>query len=108
MANNHEHVEGGHHVIPANLLLKILLWLFFLTILTVITAKFMQLGVLAVPVAIVIAVTKAVLVMSYFMGLKYETKINRAVFASGFVFLALLFFFCMLDIYSRYIQSSTL
>ena len=39
--------------------------------------------------------------MGYFMGLKYDSKENKMIFASGFFFLALLIFFCLLDIFSR-------
>jgi cytochrome c oxidase subunit 4 len=109
MGQKHDtHQPGGHHVIPAALLTKVLLILLGLTVLTVVTAKFMHLGLLATPVAVVIAVAKALLVMAIFMGLKYETKLNRAMFATGFIFLGVLIFFCVLDIYSRYNQTSTL
>jgi cytochrome c oxidase subunit 4 len=106
--NKETHQPGGHHIIPAALLTKVLMILFVLTVLTVVTAKFLHLGVLATPVAVVIAVAKALLVMAIFMGLKYETKLNRAMFATGFFFLFVLIFFCVLDIFSRYHQTSTL
>ncbi|MBX3016874.1 MAG: cytochrome C oxidase subunit IV family protein [Bdellovibrionaceae bacterium] len=118
MASNHGHSAGGqpqvenyanaHHIVPAALLTKILLALVALTVLTVVTAKFVHLGALAVPVAFGIALVKALMVMGYFMGLKYDTKGNRIIFATGFMGLALLFFFCALDTFSRVLQSNTL
>jgi len=104
---NHQHQEGGHHIVPAAILGKVAVALLALTALTVITAR-MHLGVLATPIAFAIALVKAFLVMAFFMGLKYDSKSNRMLFLSGFAFLALLFFFCALDIYSRVPQVSTL
>lgn len=103
MGNNH----NEHHVIPFSILAKVCVALLVLTVLTVATAQ-MKLGALAAPVAIVIAVAKALLVMAYFMGLKYDEKSNRIIFSLGFVFLGLLFIFCALDIWTRIAQNSTL
>lgn len=115
MAANHSsssqsvsHDHGGHHVVPAALLTKILSILIVLTVLTVVTAKFLHMGHLAVPVAFAIALVKALLVIGYFMGLKYDSKGNMIIFATGFVGLALLFFFSALDTFSRVFQGSTL
>lgn len=106
MASN-QHEAGGHHIVPAAILGKVAVALLVLTGLTVGAAQ-MHLGALEAPVAILIALVKAFLVMAFFMGLKYDTKMNRAIFLSGFAFLALLFLFCALDIHSRVNQISTL
>lgn len=105
--NNEEH-EGGHFIIPFEVLRNVALALMGLTVLTVFTAKFMHLGVLAGLVAFAIAFVKALLVMGYFMGLKYDTKLNRFIFSTGFIFLVILAFFSVLDIWTRISQSSTL
>lgn len=81
--------------------------LFVLTVLTVVMAR-IHLGMFAAPVAFLIAAVKAYLVMSFFMGLKYDDKSNRIIFASGFFFLAILFFFSALDIWTRVVVQSTL
>jgi cytochrome c oxidase subunit IV len=108
MANQNKSAhEGSHHIVPAELLTKILLILFALTILTVATAQ-MHLGPFAGLVAFSIAGVKAYLVMSIFMGLKYEVQSNRIVFALGFFGLAVLFIFCALDIYTRVFVPVTL
>jgi cytochrome c oxidase subunit 4 len=104
MAQQQDH---GHHVIPASILAKTAVALTILTILTVAAAR-MHLGMFAAPVAFLIAAVKAFLVMSFFMGLKYEVRENRIVFSLGFVFLAILFFFCALDIWTRINIVSTL
>lgn len=103
MANNNEQ----HHVIPATVLTKTMLALFALTVLTVAAAR-IHLGVFAAPVAFAIAFVKALLVMAFFMGLKYESSSNRIIFGAGFFFLFLLFFFSALDIFTRLQVQSTL
>jgi cytochrome c oxidase subunit IV len=101
------HFGGGHHIVPFPVLAKVAAALLLLTALTVATAR-MHLGVLAAPVAFAIALVKAFLVMGFFMGLKYDVKSNRMIFASGFFFLLLLFFICALDIWTRVSQTNTL
>lgn len=117
MASNHstssadatiENYDGAHHIVPGSTLTKILWILLVLTVLTVVTAKFVHLGVFAVPVAFAIALVKAMLVMGYFMGLKYDSMGNKIIFATGFIGLGLLFFFCALDTFSRVFQGTTL
>jgi cytochrome c oxidase subunit 4 len=103
--NNHEHSE--HHVIPFSVLSRVCGALLILTALTVFTSR-LHLGVMAAPVAFLIAFVKAMLVMAFFMGLKYDAKSNRMIFATGFFFLLLLFFFCALDIWTRVQQTTTL
>ena len=100
--------EGGHFTIPFEVLRNTALALFALTILTVFTAKFMSLGVLAGVVAFAIAFAKAMFVMMYFMGLKYDTKLNRFIFSLAFIFLIIFAFFSALDIWTRLAQNSTL
>ena len=106
MANNSSHSE--HHVVPFDVLAKVAVGLLILTALTVVTAKFVHLGPIASLVAFSIAAAKAFMVMAYFMGLKYDVKSNRIIFGLGFFFLALLFFFCALDIWTRIGQHNTL
>ena len=107
MAQKDQHQEGGHHIVSTVILGRVCAGLLALTALTVITSRF-HLGLLAGPVAFVIAAVKAFLVMAFFMGLKYDAKSNRMIFATGFFFLAVLFFFCFLDITTRLHEVSTL
>lgn len=107
MAQNDQSQEGGHHIVSTAILGRVCAGLLVLTALTVLTSR-MHLGVLAAPVAFVIAAIKAFLVMAFFMGLKYDAKSNRLIFATAFFFLALLFFFCALDISTRVNELSTL
>jgi cytochrome c oxidase subunit IV len=107
MAQNKNDEHHSHHIIPFEVLTKVCIALLVLTALTVITSRF-HLGVMAAPVAFLIAFVKAMLVMAFFMGLKYDSKSNRMIFSLGFVFLAVLIFFCALDIWTRVHQVSTL
>ena len=108
---NHQHNDDsqGHHITPMVVYLRVAGALFALTFLTVIAHHFnQQLGVLAAPVAFLIATVKAILVMLWFMHLKYDSVINRVIFGAGFFFLALLLFFSGLDIWTRVVEYSTL
>ena len=110
MAQNHNNdhsEEGGHVIVPFSVLSRVCIALLILTVLTVAASR-MHLGMLEAPVAFLIAFVKAMLVMGFFMGLKYDVKSNKLIFATGFFFLALLFFFCALDIWTRIAQTSTL
>ncbi|MBK9323047.1 MAG: cytochrome C oxidase subunit IV family protein [Bdellovibrionaceae bacterium] len=108
MGNNHDE-NHAHHITPLETYLKVAGALFALTFLTVIAHHFNnQLGVLAAPIAFLIATVKAVLVMLWFMHLKYDSVMNRVIFGAGFFFLALLLFFSGLDIWTRVAEFSTL
>ena len=105
-ADSHSH--DGHHVVPYSVLTNVMIALLVLTVLTVFTAKFINLGPMASLVAFAIAGVKAYLVMAHFMGLKYDCIENRIIFGSGFIFLIIMFSFCALDIWTRVHQTSTL
>jgi cytochrome c oxidase subunit IV len=98
-----------HHITPLATYLKIAAALFFLTFLTV---GFHALREYMHPfsslIAFTIAAIKAYLVMAWFMHLKYDTPLNRLIFSTGFLFLAVLVFFCSVDIYTRLSVDSVL
>ena len=97
----HDANHSEHHIISFDILRNVCLALLVLTVLTVFCSKFIDLGILEAPVAFLIAFVKAMLVMMYFMGLKYDTRGNQIIFSLGFFFLAVLAFFCVLDIWTR-------
>ncbi len=101
--------HSEHHVTPLSVYLKVAGALFLLTFLTVgfhaireYTAPFSPL------IAFSIAAVKAFLVMAWFMHLKYDTTSNKIIFGTGFLFLLVLVFFCVLDIYTRLSVDSVL
>ena len=112
MANNHNHNDPNvlhPHISPMSMYLKVAAALFGLTFLTVFAHQFdAQLGALAAPIAFGIALIKAILVLLFFMHLKDDNNMNRLIFASGFFFLFILIFFCVLDIATRVTEVSPL
>jgi cytochrome c oxidase subunit 4 len=99
---------ANHHIIPFSTYMKVFLALVGLTILTVVTAKGMDLSPFNGAVAFLIAATKAALVMAFFMQLLYSEKMNSIIIFSSFGFVLLLFIFCVIDIYTRIPVESTL
>ena len=96
-ANNGHH---EHHLMSFKTHMNVFWALIVLTVLTVWAAQF-DFGALGPVVAFGIATVKALLVMGWFMHLKYDGMINRIIMGSGFFFLALLFVISVIDIYTR-------
>ncbi len=86
----------GHHIIPIRTLATVFGALVFLTILTVVTSR-IHLGALHVPMALTIAGAKAFLVVAYFMGLKYDNRVNLVVMLLGIVFVVIFLTFTLFD-----------
>ncbi len=112
MAKAHAHSEHHsdlHHITPLSTYLKVAGGLFLLTFLTIGFHAIREfLGPFAAIIAFAIAAVKAWLVMAWFMHLKYDTPLNRLIFATGFFFLGVLVVFCVIDIYTRFTVSSVL
>lgn len=112
MANHNSNNEANvlhPHITPMSTYLKVAGALFALTFLTVIAHQFhVQLGALAGPIAFLIAAVKAGFVLLYFMHLKDDTNMNRAIFATGFFFLIVLLLFSVVDIVTRVVEVSPL
>ena len=89
--------QHGHHVIPKKVLYTVFGTLVFLTILTAVTAEFVDIGALNVPLALAIAGSKAALVVTFFMALKYDNKVNTLVFMFGGVFVLVFLTFTLFD-----------
>ena len=78
-----------HHVVPLKIYFLIFFALMLGTILTV-TAAFVNMGFLNTPVALVIALIKASLVILFFMHVKYSPKLVGLFAAAGFFWLCIL------------------
>ena len=103
--------HDGHHILPLNTYLKVLVALLILTVLTVAVAKPVSgfdAGVMNAFIAFLVATVKAVLVMAIFMGLKYDKKLHLVIFLTGVFFLVVMILFSVLDIYTRVHVNSTL
>jgi cytochrome c oxidase subunit 4 len=88
------------HVSPIKTYLMIFGALMVLTTITVIAA-FINLGHLNFPVAIGIAITKATLVILFFMHLKYSSRLTKLICGTAFFFLIILFGLTLSDYLSR-------
>ena len=62
---------------------------------------YLDLGVLNTPVALAIAVSKAVLVILFFMHVRYSSRLTWLFVAAGFIFLVILLVLTMGDILTR-------
>lgn len=102
-----DHGSGSHHIVPFATYIKVFSTLIFLTFITVLASRF-DFGTFNSIVAFAIATVKAVLVASIFMHLKYDDKMNRIIIGCAFLFLFVLWFFCILDEMTRVVQHSTL
>lgn len=92
----------AHHIVPLKTNLTTLGILVVLTVVTVLTAKFVHLGGAGnLILAMFIASTKATVVLGWFMHLKYDGMMNRAIALSGMAFLFLFVGLSYLDIFFR-------
>ena len=86
----HDSHDTLEHVVPPRIYIIVGSALLVLTAITV-WASFLELGAWNPVVALAIATAKAMLVVLFFMGVKYSTKLTKLTVISGFfVFLALI------------------
>lgn len=90
-----EHHE--HHIVPLKLLWTVFAALVGFTVLTVLTAKFVDLGPLNFPLAMAIALSKVVLVATFFMALKWDNKVNVLILILGCIFVVVFLSFTLFD-----------
>jgi cytochrome c oxidase subunit 4 len=88
------------HIAPVRSYVTVFGTLMVLTTVTV-AAAFTNLGSLNFPIAIGIAITKATVVLLFFMHVKYSSKLTKFVVASCIFFLACLFGLTFTDYLSR-------
>jgi cytochrome c oxidase subunit 4 len=88
------------HVSPKSTYYLIFGALMVLTGVTV-GAAFINLGAFNFPVAIAIAITKATLVILFFMHVKYSSRLTKMVVGMSFFFLAIMFGLTLTDYLSR-------
>jgi cytochrome c oxidase subunit 4 len=88
------------HISPKSTYYAIFGALMVLTVITIAVA-YQPLGVWNFPVAIGIAITKATLVILFFMHVKYSSKLTKLFVGTAFFFLAVLLGLTMTDVLSR-------
>jgi cytochrome c oxidase subunit 4 len=90
----------SEHIVPRSIYYAVFAALMVLTGLTVWVA-YLDLGFLNTAVALGIAVTKATLVILYFMHVRYGTRLTWVVVSSGFFWLGILIVLGLSDYLSR-------
>lgn len=88
------------HIAPKSMYFSIFGALMVLTVLTV-AVTYVHLGAFNLAVAMAIAVTKGMLVISFFMHVKYGPKVVKVTAGIGFFFLIIMVMFTMSDYLSR-------
>lgn len=88
--------DSGHHIVPKSVLFRVFGALIVLTIITVAVA-YVSLGPLDTPVALLIAASKATLVVLYFMHLKYDNPVNALTFTIGLIFVGIFIGITLVD-----------
>src|SRR4030095_11086738 len=92
------------HLAPKSLYYTIFGALMVFTVVTVEVATH-NFGVLNFPIAIGIAITKATLVILFFMHAKYSSKLTKLFVGTSFFFLAILLTLTMTDFFSRSMET---
>lgn len=96
---NPEHAE--HHVVTPIQYCMVFGALLFGTLITVIAAKTDLPGVLNPVIALAIACTKAVIVILFFMHVKYQSRLIKMTVGAGFFTFLILVFMTLTDYMSR-------
>ena len=94
------HVATPHHVAPTMLYYAVFGALIVGTILTVVAARF-DLGPLNNVVMLTIAITKATLVVLYFMHVRWSSRLTWIIVIASFFWLLIMFAFTMMDYETR-------
>ena len=89
-----------HHVVPVRTYIIVFIALMILGALTI-GAAYINLGVFNNFIALAIAVTKASLILAFFMHLKYSNKLTKLVGLMGFFWLIIFFVITMGDYVAR-------
>jgi cytochrome c oxidase subunit IV len=99
-SEHNEHSEQAEHIDSVGTYAVILVTLLILTIATALVAT-IDLGPFNIIVALGIAVTKMLLVVLFFMHVRYSTRLTRLVMIGGLLWLAILLTLSFADFATR-------
>ncbi len=99
-ATHEENGHGGHYIVPVSAYAKVISALFVLMTITVVVA-FIDLGAWNPVLALVIAISKAVLIVLVFMNVYVSSRLTKMFAASAFFWLLFLFCMIIVDFLSR-------
>ncbi len=88
------------HVVSLGVNIRVFIALLLLLVLTIVAARF-DLGIFNFIIAITIAICKALLIILYFMHLRYSHRLAWVIAGAGFVWLGILIILTMSDYISR-------
>ena len=97
----------SNHIIPFKTYLNVILALTALTVVTVLVSL-VDFGIFNLIISMGIATFKAVLVLMYFMHLKYDDKSYLVIFLVGLFLLLIIFLFSSFDIITRVLEKNVL
>lgn len=100
MSEQTKHDENEHHIVSPRVYVTIFLILLVLTTLTVL-ASYVEMGIFNPIVALAIAVVKAVLVVLFFMHVKYSTKLTKLTVGAGIFTFFVLISLTLTDYFTR-------
>ena len=90
----------SEHIVSKTIYFLIFGALMVLTVVTYWVALY-DFGALNVVIALTVAVTKAVLVVLFFMHVRYSTRLTKIVVIAGFFWLAILIVLTLADYFTR-------
>ncbi len=92
--------QHSHFIVPVKYYLRTFIALLFLTVLTVVIAQF-NFGALNLPIAMLVALVKASLVLMIFMGMRWEKGFTFVLFISSILFFGIFIALIFADIDTR-------
>jgi cytochrome c oxidase subunit 4 len=90
----------SHHVVPVRVYLTVFGSLMILMILTFVAAR-INLGLFNDVVAMAVAVSKTLLILLYFMHLRYSSRLTWVFAGVGFLFFIILVSYTLADYFTR-------
>lgn len=93
-------MSSGPHVVPVRILFSVFAALIVLLAATV-AAAFVNWGAFSPLIAMTIATVKALLIVLFFMEVRYSSRLTMVIAGGGFVWLAILIIITMSDYVSR-------
>ena len=103
----HQPSPGEHHVVPIPVYNRVFWWLMFLLVITLVAAYF-NLGMFNLPIAMAIAFAKAVIVVLFFMHVRWSTNLVKFFAVAALLWLSIMFVLTLADYMSRDWLSTTI
>lgn len=101
MSHHDDHSAHAHAPVPYGVFILVWLILLIFTGLTVAVAG-IHLAALSVPVALLIAATKATLVLMFFMHIKYEDRVFLVFLSIAMIIMAVILILTFSDVIFRF------